>query len=225
MPRTKKEKSDIIDTFAQRLSDLILDKAEIGGRDENGHKVYSLEKIAEQTSISKGALSKWQRGRIKELPRIDYLRRLADFFGVTVEWLAGTPGAVKDQNTTLAQTGLTASALESLISAEKKYPGLASDVISSKNFIELLYTFNYLKNMADLLESLIDDDGSIIDADTISLSDFSETFRYQRYAVMEVSLSLLDELVHDTQLLKRAEKALDGFHFNQFEDNEYVDLE
>lgn len=52
-----------------------------------GFEISNLSKYIPELKISKGSISKWKNGAV---PRADKLKIIADYFGVSVEWLQGT---------------------------------------------------------------------------------------------------------------------------------------
>lgn len=84
------EKSEVTGVFADRLSDLI---------DEKKKKKITLQDIAKETGILKGSLSKYQNNEAEI--RIFNLVKLAEYFGVSVDYLLGLTEArnpIKDKD-------------------------------------------------------------------------------------------------------------------------------
>ena len=52
-----------------------------------GFEISNLSKYIPELNITKGSISKWKNGAV---PRADKLKIIADYFGVSVEWLQGT---------------------------------------------------------------------------------------------------------------------------------------
>lgn len=52
----------------------------------NEHKITSY-KVSKDTGISTATLSDWKTGR--SVPKLDKLKKLADYFGVTLNYLIG----------------------------------------------------------------------------------------------------------------------------------------
>lgn len=52
----------------------------------NEHKITSY-KVSKDTGISTSTLSDWKTGR--SVPKLDKLKKLADYFGVTLNYLIG----------------------------------------------------------------------------------------------------------------------------------------
>lgn len=203
----KKSKTDVVEKFSQRLDDLLLDKKEKG---------ISMDKIAAETGISKSALSKWRKcgDNLKGIPQTDYLRKLADYFQVNVEWLAGTPGAERDQNTTLAATGLSAEAISNLIDINDllerdirlSEKDVLSRILGSEAFMKLVFTLKDLLILADTIESTTQLLEEAFSSDTERAADFLDSFddeafkmrvdnlTHGRYAVVGSCSKMLDGL-------------------------------
>ena len=214
LPRAKKEKTNEIEVFQQRLFDLTQDEIDAGTRDEKGRKTCTLEKIAEKIGVSKASLSMWRQGDIKGIPQVDYLRKIADHYHVNVDWLAGTPGAEKDPDTTLAATGLSADAIEHLIKIHNMCNSIPQDFLGNDLLSKILYSpyFEHLVlRLVDLLriENLIGSSAfelenelhSDSDTDTFSITIDIDQFEslvnnlnYGRYAMAEDCSRLLDSL-------------------------------
>ena len=82
----------------------MLDKRLRELRQERGLKQ---EELGRRVGASKQSVSNWENGNI--LPSIDILVRLADFFGVSTDYLLG-----REQQRTLDTTGLTEQQLTHL---------------------------------------------------------------------------------------------------------------
>lgn len=199
MGRKIKQKDTVEEIFSSRLNDLILDWKEKG---------ISLSRIAEATEISKAALSQWRNSdKIKGIPKVDYLRKLASYFGVTVEWLAGTPGAVRTPDETLAATGLSAAALSNLIEINKMCQAashvsedILSTILASENFTALIRAMIDLTFLADDLEEQVTIARAMqgkAEEPAVNL-DYLENsikaLRFGRYSVVEPCNAILDEL-------------------------------
>lgn len=52
-----------------------------------GFEISNLSKYIPALNISKGSISKWKNGAV---PRADKMKAIADYFGVSVEWLQDT---------------------------------------------------------------------------------------------------------------------------------------
>ena len=53
-------------------------------------------KVSKETGISQASLSDWKSGKVKQ-PSIDKLQKIADYFGVTVDYLLGNdPSTTKE---------------------------------------------------------------------------------------------------------------------------------
>ncbi len=65
-------------------------------------KGVSAYRVAKETGISQASLSDWKSGKVKQ-PSADKLQKIADYFGVTVDYLLGndpttTPKDIELQN-------------------------------------------------------------------------------------------------------------------------------
>lgn len=201
----KKVKTSAVDTFSRTLDDLLLDAKENG---------ISMNEIAKATGISKSALSKWRKGEgLKGIPQTDYLRKLADYFQINVEWLIGTEGAERDQNTTLAATSLSAKAIQNLISLPDSKT--ASQVIASEGFKRLIETFFTFELRAVQAKDCIADimEGHSPDGEVVLLKDkeselksLVNTHRFGRYVFTEICTDILKEIapVDPDQVIKEA---------------------
>ncbi len=232
MPRSYKEKTDQIELFQQRLFDLTQDEIAKGRRDEKGRMTCTIRSIAEEIGISPAALSTWRTGKIKGIPQVDYLRKIADHYDVTVEWLSATPGAEKNRNTTLAATGLSSDAIENLISIHELFNStvtsllkadLLSQILSGPHFMDLASRFRDLAILADYIEgqmklleeaSQTDSDAARWYLDEFNIDQFElevSNLDHGRYGVFEACNGILDSLckkpVVDT--VKRARKIID----------------
>ena len=54
---------------------------------------YTQEQISDLTGISQSNLAKYETGKLQ--PDLEKLGILADFYGVSVDWLLGTKGQIK----------------------------------------------------------------------------------------------------------------------------------
>ena len=186
--------------FQENLRDLIAGKCEEPG--------VTQSKIAESIGISRSALSKWAMNTtFNSFPKADYLKRIADYFGVTVSWLIGTPGAARTPDETLAATGLSAAALKNLIEINKMCQAashvskdILSTILASDNFAALIRAMVRLAVLADDLEEEVTVARAMqskttepaIDLDYLESS--VNDLRFGRYAVVEPCNALLDEL-------------------------------
>ncbi len=64
-------------------------------RKENG--IYQKD-LAEALSVSKSTIAMWETGN--RLPDIETVKRIADYFGVTVEYLIGSPESCQPKEVT-----------------------------------------------------------------------------------------------------------------------------
>lgn len=239
MPRAKKEKTNEIEVFQQRLFDLTQDEIDAGTRDEKGRKTCTLEIIAKKIGVSKASLSTWRQGNIKGIPQVDYLRKIADHYHVNVDWLAGTPGAEKDPDTTLAATGLSADAIERLITIHNTYDDISqnrlgiellSEILKSPYFEFLVSTFMDLLFMEDEIRASVFEfenashSRSNSDRTLSTVLDDVDRFelnvrnlKHGRYGMIEDCNKLLDSLcqtpVDDT--IKQAEKLINAYYFSE----------
>lgn len=197
MGRKKKNPEQAEMIFSQRLDDLLLDAKENG---------VSLSQIAETTGISKASLSTWRAGnKLKGIPKVDYIRKLAEYFGVTVDWLAGTPGAPRRPDENLAATNLTAAAVKNLIDlneiCQMAAPVLSdhvlSDIIASVSFTKLIESFIHLA----ILTADLDANLQILRAgepvENFPFETFqtmTEALQFGRYAFIQPCSEILDTL-------------------------------
>lgn len=70
-----------VETFSARLKQ---------AREETG---YTQREIAQIIGISKSTIASYEMGRTE--PKIEILGKLADFYGVSADWLIGTKGENK----------------------------------------------------------------------------------------------------------------------------------
>ena len=215
MPRSIKAKTDQIELFQQRLYDLTQDEIDAGSRDEKGRMTCTVRSIAKEIGISPSTLSSWRRGKTTGIPQVDYLRKIADHYHVNVDWLAGTPGAERDPNTTLAATGLSAEAIENLISIHNMYDApsqylfgydLLSQILSNPSFKQLVMAYMDLAGLADDIEKQLQFVESVMKSSSDSpihdLRDFDvewfimqvENLEYGRYSILEACNNILDSL-------------------------------
>lgn len=65
----------------------------------------SAYQVAKATGISTGSLSDWKKGRSS--PKADKLQKIADYFGVTVDYLLGNEQNEQKEKSTAISGGLT----------------------------------------------------------------------------------------------------------------------
>ena len=76
------------DIFSQRANDLYIDSG------------LSLKKLNKETGVTYSQLSKYHRGEAE--PSLTNLCRLADYYGVSIDWLCGRPGAPQTYKSTIS---------------------------------------------------------------------------------------------------------------------------
>lgn len=195
-----KKKQKVNADFQRNLRDLIEAKSQEPGMNQS--------KIAKSIGVSRSVISKWAMNTTYNgIPSADYLTRLAQYFGVTVDWLIGTPGAERTPDETLAATGLSAAALKNLIEINKMCQAashvsedILSKILASENFAALIRAMVELTILADDLEEEVTiaramqsrTEEPAIDLDYLESS--VNALRFGRYAVVEPCNALLDEL-------------------------------
>lgn len=85
--------------------------------EEKGITVYRLFKI---TGVPQSSISEWKRGN--SIPKIDKLIKIAEYFGVSVEYLiSGEENEQKEKPSTVSSEGLSAKELE-IIQLLRSFP-------------------------------------------------------------------------------------------------------
>ena len=133
MPRPERRSTATTKVFADRLSDLVEEKKKTG---------LSQKEIASQIGVSSGTLSEWCSDN--KTPMIDALPKLANYFGVTSDWLIGCSDA-KARNTTIQtihhDTGLSDAAITRLMVDQQMrdtpYLAFLNQVIESAHLPDL----------------------------------------------------------------------------------------
>ena len=206
MPRSKKEKTPDVVLFQRHLFDITQDKID---SDRAAKKKTTLETIAKEIGVSTSALSKWRQGSITGIPNTDYLNRIAKYFNVNVDWLCGIDPANRDSDTNLAASRLTDKALQSLISIEKDYPSISSQVISSAHFYDLIRTFWDLTELAGIVDYMTEEiKSNSARAETEDhIDDLIRSLKYERYAFAEICVKILNDIHDIDKTISEAEKA------------------
>ena len=115
---------DIILTITERLKDL---------RKKRG---LTLEALSEATKISRSALGTYETGEFKDISPFSIVR-LAEFYGVTTDYLMGVSNLEKEADVEIQELRLTNEALNVLKSGH--FSGkLLSEVISHDDFPRLM---------------------------------------------------------------------------------------
>lgn len=115
---------DTILTITERLKDL---------RKKRG---LTLEALAEATKISRSALGTYETGEFKDISPFSIVR-LAEFYGVTTDYLMGLSNLEKEADTEIQELRLTNEALNVLKSGH--FSGkLLSEVICHNDFPRLI---------------------------------------------------------------------------------------
>ena len=115
---------DIILTITERLKDL---------RKKRG---LTLEALAEATKISRSALGTYETGEFKDISPFSIIR-LAEFYGVTTDYLMGVSNLEKEADVEIQELRLTNEALNILKSGH--FSGkLLSEVICHNDFPRLM---------------------------------------------------------------------------------------
>jgi len=129
-------KNKVTSLFADRLQDLIA---------ESGKTISELSS-SEGIGISSGSLSKYQNDAAE--PGITALVKIADYFGVSFDYLLGKTNCKKRENINISErTGLSEKAVEYLCNMDK---------IEFKNGIAAHYEYEYMcpsKILSFILES------------------------------------------------------------------------
>ena len=117
--------TDTTKCFADRLQDLIADS----GKD--------MKTLASEIGISSGALSKYQNDNSE--PGITALAKIAQYFGVTADYLVGMSDSKNLENANIGQvTGLSDEAIDSLKFLKSSDAFGYSEFIESRHFLEML---------------------------------------------------------------------------------------
>lgn len=66
--------------------------------------------LSEKLGVAKQSVSNWENDNI--MPSVEMLERIADFFGVTTDYLLGRDGKTDTDGTMVDLTGLTARQME-----------------------------------------------------------------------------------------------------------------
>lgn len=121
------EKRNINEDFGNRLREIIEKRKKETGQ--------NLRAVAKDLDVSLGVLSDWQNGN--KTPRGDSIMKLAEYFGVTADYLLGlTNASVIDTDIRIScdTTGLSEKAVKILSGMEK------SDVEKLSKLIEFYNT-------------------------------------------------------------------------------------
>lgn len=113
------------DNAYQRFEELLLDK---------GVTAY---KVSKATGITTTTLTNWKKG--KYVPKADKLQLIADYFGVTLDYLMNGDGIENEFNPKQAELDLRISQDLELKSAIEKYYSLSEK--KRKHVIELIELF------------------------------------------------------------------------------------
>lgn len=100
-------------SFPERLKELI------------ERKDVSLREVARSIGVSNSLLSKYQNGI--HTPKLEILKNMADYFGVSVEYLSGASdieGELQKVVKYAAENGLTATDLKGIIDMSIKLKGV-----------------------------------------------------------------------------------------------------
>lgn len=106
------------------------------------HKGISLNEVAEAIGLSKGTLSKYQNGEVE--PRISTAAKLAEYFGVTLDYLTGlseyrTNPAEEHGAELQERTGLNNEALNNLVwlvDQKEQSAAVVGDNLTDLDFME-----------------------------------------------------------------------------------------
>ena len=234
MPKaTKRKKTEPnVEKFKERLRNELKRQNDLG---------ITQKAISERAGIGGTTLSNWKSEKNTIMPSVYELSKLANALEVNLEWLAGMTEE-KTPDKTLAATGLSAEAIENLIAIEKikkptslekpepLYKVITSQIIQSKYFSQLVENFFYLKNHAEYVSTLTKfvNDGMLFSSPPDppevlkdyrhTLYEFADQLKYERYAVAETALKMLDDIASIEKALKEAETALDGYEpFDEYE--------
>ncbi len=213
-----------VDLFKKRINS-IFDK------DENPNGPRQKD-ICQEIGMAESTLSNYKNPANANMPELYQLCKLALALNLSLDYMVGL-SEQPNKDTTLAATGLTSEALEQLISIEKTkplYKGMTSQIIKSDYFSKLVENFFYLKNHAEYVSTLTKfvNDGILFfsppDPPEVmkdfrhTLYEFADQLKYERYAVAETALKMLDDVVNIEKVLKEAETALAGYEpFDEYE--------
>lgn len=137
MGRTERKSTQTTKIFSERLSKLVEEKKLEG---------LSQKEIAEKINVSSGSLSEWCSDN--KTPSIDVLPKIAEYFGVSVEWLVGCSN-IRSSNIDIQaihkKTGLSS---EAIIKLKIDHEIFGSEYLP---FLNRLITSDYLKDLSSLV--------------------------------------------------------------------------
>lgn len=140
MPRKKRVSNETTKIFADRLSDLV---------EEHKNKGLTQKEIAKKIGCASGTLSEWCSDN--KTAGIDSLRKLADYFDVSVSWLIGASN-IREKGTEIQEihyvTGLSSKAI-----FELKWDKEFENTKYRLDFINKLFESNLFADMAKLADA------------------------------------------------------------------------
>lgn len=208
--------------FADRLQDLIAES----GKD--------IKTLAAEIGISAGALSKYQND--KGEPGITALSKIAQYFGVTADYLVGRSNNRKPENTHIGKvTGLSDEAIERLeIINIDRSARIYSRFIASSLFHRLILFFDMhavflsewvslLENYKSLLYRLLENKAKDSErkAQVDRMNDMKERLELMEYRSQKLIVECMDLFEHEAAEKKKALDAEILELFERYMDSEY----
>ncbi len=215
MPKSEKRQisEPTVEAFKERLCNELQRKKDLG---------IDQKQIALEAGIGQTTLCNWKNPKNSVMPSVFELNKLSKSLGVNLEYLAGM-SSERDPDTTLEATGLSTQALQNLIEAERKYPHVSSWIIASKHFLDLIEYFFFLENHADFVAYLTKcSKDSDMPSSRKDLYRKYDELRFEKYAVTEAALDMLNDVTSIDEILDEAKTALDGYNpSNDVKENDH----
>lgn len=181
------DRNKLLEDFAKRLTEC---------REANG---CSGDKLAEDTALSKGAISNYTNG--KSEAKIFPLAAIAQYFGVSTDYMLGLTDvkAVKpDLKSSCEYTHLSDSAVEQLHTADLKqhplYRDIASYLIEQEIFEKIVLLLEHSLITGQQYKILY---GSIIDNDGYNENDHKNLLDTQEFKFNQQLSSLYKDVMKD----------------------------
>lgn len=95
----------------------------------------TLYKVGKETGIARSTLSDWKNG--KSTPKQDKLKKIADYFGVTVDYLLGSENYVMDKETNTWEYVIPKKDMDILVKAMSDKENADRLIAYAKKLIEI----------------------------------------------------------------------------------------
>lgn len=151
--------------------------------------------LSRELGISRQAVSQYADGTGQ--PNADKLKRIADFFNVSVDWLLGRSGGVKTLEADVVAagkyTGLSESVIDWLHCEEKEILGILNLLLSNHSFRKLIEDIAELKSLIDRSGNEFESMAENLEGDDPDFPDETIIAQYSELAKRIGGLHIIDD--------------------------------